>query len=582
MPESKSPESKDTSSSSLAEQVVSEAMAYVNRGNPYCWGGKGQALTDKNVKKIAEDHPSKNKNGHYDHLKPGGKSYSKVNKSGQECVDCSGMTQRVFKKVAGINIGTGTEAQYKYGKNLGLSNAKPGDLLVRRNGDSGHAAIMGTGGKMIEAKGKDYGCTHDRKPKSDMRVMRVVSGGDSVTSGGSGTGVSSTGSDNLLTSSQEKSAIQYNKSKNQSICVDIQKLVGASPDGSFGPKTVNAIAKWQKSKGLEVDGKFGPACKKAAGFTSGGSSGGTEPSAPAPTTEPETPAPAPAAPVSTPTTPGTHKVTLTSEQIQSAVQYNKKKNQSICVKIQNLVGATPDGSFGPKTVQAIADWQASKGLEVDGKFGPACKKAAGFTSGASDTTSGSGGSGTNVVDDGTIPSQSKVRTGNSKYGKPMTAECQKKLTLPYPMYYNYGKDGLGGGSKLTQIPCHSLVHERIYNIFKDTLSEFGEENVHKYRLDVFSGAYVPKTTGNSGSNAGKGTDYSKLSMHSWGIAFDIDGGNNPNRVDKKNVDWLNPESAKGKEHKIQRFWDIVNKYGGYSLGKNSNRDWMHVQFASFK
>lgn len=39
--------------------------------------------------------------------------------------------------------------------------------------------------------------------------------------------------------------------------------------------------------------------------------------------------------------------------------------------IQTLVGAVADGKAGPKTMAAIATWQAANGLTADGKFGPA-------------------------------------------------------------------------------------------------------------------------------------------------------------------------------------------------------------------
>ena len=60
MPESKAPESASTAKSSLAQQVVDEAMNYVNRGNPYVWAGKGQELTDANIKSITDRHDPEN------------------------------------------------------------------------------------------------------------------------------------------------------------------------------------------------------------------------------------------------------------------------------------------------------------------------------------------------------------------------------------------------------------------------------------------------------------------------------------------------------------------------------------------
>ncbi len=75
---------------------------------------------------------------------------------------------------------------------------------------------------------------------------------------------------------------------------------------------------------------------------------------------------------------GSEPELLTEAQIRSAITYNKKNNQSICTKIQKLVGVTPDGSFSRETIVAIAEWQAANDLEADGKFGPKSKAKAGF------------------------------------------------------------------------------------------------------------------------------------------------------------------------------------------------------------
>ncbi len=69
---------------------------------------------------------------------------------------------------------------------------------------------------------------------------------------------------------------------------------------------------------------------------------------------------------------------LSECQIRSAILFNKRTNQSICTKIQELVGVVPDGSFSKETILAIAAWQAKNSLEIDGKFGPKSKEKAGF------------------------------------------------------------------------------------------------------------------------------------------------------------------------------------------------------------
>lgn len=305
-----------------------------------------------------------------------------------------------------------------------------------------------------------------------------------------------------------------------------------------------------------------------------------------------------------------------STAANNVIAWNKNRNytKEYIKSFQRKVNVEDDGYIGVNTINGIYNYQVKNNLSRDGKWGSECANASGLprqyvkysddnkptnytkygdNNNAENTAKpaqnaspalGTGGAWDPSIKngdvDGTdIPTQKSVRTGNSKYGHPMTSDCQQPLSLPYAMYINYGSDGLGGGSKVKTIYCHKLIHNRLKSIFEETLATYGAENVHKYRLDVYSGAYVPKQTGQSGGNGGSSASWSKLSMHAWGVAIDIDGGHNPNRTDTKNVDWLNMNSAKGKEHNIKLFWDIVAKYGGYSLGKNSNKDWMHIQFA---
>ena len=65
-------------------------------------------------------------------------------------------------------------------------------------------------------------------------------------------------------------------------------------------------------------------------------------------------------------------MTLTQKQSNDAVAYNKK--QGYCdneIKLtQRTVGVVEDGIWGPNTVQAVADWQPTRGLASDGKVGP--------------------------------------------------------------------------------------------------------------------------------------------------------------------------------------------------------------------
>lgn len=46
--------------------------------------------------------------------------------------------------------------------------------------------------------------------------------------------------------------------------VDVQKLVGAAPDGIYGPDTTAKVKAWQAAHGLDADGIFGPLSQAAA------------------------------------------------------------------------------------------------------------------------------------------------------------------------------------------------------------------------------------------------------------------------------------------------------------------------------
>jgi hypothetical protein len=46
----------------------------------------------------------------------------------------------------------------------------------------------------------------------------------------------------------------------------VQRVVGVSADGSFGPQTTDAVKKWQSAHGLTADGIVGPATAQAMGL----------------------------------------------------------------------------------------------------------------------------------------------------------------------------------------------------------------------------------------------------------------------------------------------------------------------------
>jgi len=109
-------------------------------------------------------------------------------------------------------------------------------------------------------------------------------------------------------------------------------------DGSFGPKTLEAVKAFQKARGLAADGVVGPKTWQAL-------------NTPAVVTPPATP-------------PSTGTPVLKSGAKGEAL----KKLQTL--HTQAGFSCSVDGSFGPKTLEAVKAFQSARGLAADGVVGP--------------------------------------------------------------------------------------------------------------------------------------------------------------------------------------------------------------------
>ncbi|MBV2357743.1 peptidoglycan-binding protein [Streptomyces sp. J2-1] len=121
-------------------------------------------------------------------------------------------------------------------------------------------------------------------------------------------------------------------------------------DGEFGPNTLASVKSFQSASGLSADGEVGPNTKTALYSNIGGGGGN---GAPAP-------------------------VNLNSSSCPNEIVKGQKSG---CVtELQSLLnhhGAdlAVDGDFGGLTDSAVRDFQAEKGLAVDGHVGPNTKAA---------------------------------------------------------------------------------------------------------------------------------------------------------------------------------------------------------------
>jgi len=151
----------------------------------------------------------------------------------------------------------------------------------------------------------------------------------------------------------------------------------------------------------------------------------------------------------------------------------------------------------------------------------------------------------------TWPRQSGV---SSFYGRP--GANQVKCQLPFTMVLAWDTK-----TKLNSYSCHKLVKEPMERIWNRTLDHYGLSGIHDLRLHHFGGCLnVRKVRGGS-----------SMSMHSWGIAVDIDPNRNQLRWGRDKAQLAKPA--------YDKFWQFVYDEGAISFGKERNYDWMHFQFA---
>lgn len=142
----------------------------------------------------------------------------------------------------------------------------------------------------------------------------------------------------------------------------------------------------------------------------------------------------------------------------------------------------------------------------------------------------------------------------SFYGKVGTR--QTKCQLPFPMKLAWDK-----GSKLTSYSCHEKVKDSMERVWQNVFDHYGHEKIKELGLDLFGGCL----------NVRKMRGGSSWSMHSWGIACDIDPDRNALKTPWKKAQLSRPEYKKFVE-----FWYAE---GAINLGVERDYDGMHFQFA---
>jgi hypothetical protein len=144
----------------------------------------------------------------------------------------------------------------------------------------------------------------------------------------------------------------------------------------------------------------------------------------------------------------------------------------------------------------------------------------------------------------------------NKYGTPN--ETGKgylvPITLPYPMRIAWDLN-----NSINSFSCHKLVANNFKLIFSDILDYYGYEKLKELGIDLYGGCF----------NYRKMRGGDSWSMHSWGIAIDLDPSRNLLNENSSTARFARPE--------YKAMIDIFYSYNFESLGREKNYDWMHFQ-----
>lgn len=144
----------------------------------------------------------------------------------------------------------------------------------------------------------------------------------------------------------------------------------------------------------------------------------------------------------------------------------------------------------------------------------------------------------------------------AKYGKPNETGAGYLVTIkiPYPMRLAWDTS-----IKVTKVSCHKDIAEKLLKVFNDLLTHYGYEEIRRLGIDLYGGCF----------NYRRMRGGTAWSLHSWGIAIDLDPARNTLKETARTARFARPE--------YKPMIDIFYKHGFISLGVEKNYDWMHFE-----
>lgn len=152
------------------------------------------------------------------------------------------------------------------------------------------------------------------------------------------------------------------------------------------------------------------------------------------------------------------------------------------------------------------------------------------------------------------PTQAEVRRGTSVFGAPGREDVLESILPAYPLYFE--------GRVVRSIRVHKLIAAHVQQALREVLEHYGLAEIERLGLDQYGGSYNYRPTSGGGNS---------LSMHAWGIALDFAPRSNGLRVKSPRASLSHPDCS--------AWWEIWERHGAVSLGRERNYDWMHLQFA---
>lgn len=130
------------------------------------------------------------------------------------------------------------------------------------------------------------------------------------------------------------------------------------------------------------------------------------------------------------------------------------------------------------------------------------------------------------------------------------------IDLPYPMRLAWDVH-----TSITRITCNRKIADKFLAVFKDLLAHYGLQKIQALGIDLYGGCFNYRLMRGSRT---------RLSMHSWATAIDLDPARNTLRETSKTARFARPE--------YKPMIDIFYKHGFVGLGPERNFDWMHFQY----